>query len=256
LGLKVVYGDTDSMYIHKAGNDSLKKIMDWTKNTFGIDLELDKSYRYLVLTELKKNYLGITDKGKADIKGLTGKKSHTPVFIRELFFQILDILCNIQKEEEVPKARETMSEIIRKRVNDLKENAIPFNKLAYNIVINKNINSYGRKISTHNINVYGKKETIHEFEALPQHIKAAKMLPNAEAGSVISLIKIKDGVKPVQLVKSIDEVDKDKYIDLMANTFGQILDSFKLDFNTIISNSKQMTMDDIANLVVLKDEKK
>jgi DNA polymerase I len=255
----VILHNTDSMYVHKADPDKLNQVMIWTKETFGIDLELDKSYRYLVLTELKKNYLGITDKGKADIKGLTGKKSHTPVFIRELFFQVLDILCNIQTEKDVPKARETMSELIRNRVNDLKENAIPFNKLAYNVVVNKNPDSYGKKISSNKVkNLFGEEETIDEYKSLPQHIKAAKMLPNIEAGSVISIIKTRDedGVKPKQLIKSIDEVDKDKYIDLMANTFSQILDSFKLDFKTIINNSKQLTMDDIANLVVLKEEEK
>lgn len=259
IGLRVIYGDTDSMYLHEADSERLKQIMKWTKQTFNIDLELDKSYRYLVLTDLKKNYLGITDKGKADIKGLTAKKSHTPVFIRELFFEVLDILTKIQKEEDVPEARNKMTKLIKSRVNDLKENAIPFSKLAYNVVVNKNLDSYGKKVSkTTFTNLYGEEETLEEFKALPQHIKAAKMLPNIEAGSVVSIIKTKDdnGVKPKQLVKSIDEVDKDKYLELMANTFGQILNSFNVDFKTIISGSKQLTMDDIANLVVLKEDKK
>ena len=256
-GLSCIYGDTDSVYTHKPDKEKLDQIIKWTQETYKIDLEIDKTYRYLILTNLKKNYLGITDKGKPDIKGLTGKKSHTPIFIRDLFFEVLDVLCKVKNESELPTVREKMASMIKKRVDDLKANSIPFGRLAYNVVVNKDINSYGKLVSSNKvINLDGDEEILEEYKSLPQHIKAAKMLPNVEAGSVVSIIKTRDenGVKPRELVKSIDEVDVDKYVELMSNTFGQILNSFELDFKTLISGSKQLTMDEIWKLVILQEE--
>ena len=66
--------------------------MQWARETLGVDLEIDKQYRYVVFSDLKKNYLGVLSDGTVDVKGLTGKKSHTPPFIRKAFYDTLEIL--------------------------------------------------------------------------------------------------------------------------------------------------------------------
>lgn len=248
MGIKTIYGDTDSIFVHNPQDSKLEQIIKWTSSNFGIDLEVDKHYRYLVLTDLKKNYLGVTDKGKPDVKGLTGKKSHTPVFIRELFFNVLDILCKVKDEDDFKIARQHVIDEIREEMERLKNNKLSFDQLAYNVVINKDIDSYGRKVSSNKLtNLDGNQVTVEEYKSLPQHIKAAKLLPNAEVGSIVSIIKTRGepSSKPKTLIKSINEVDTDKYVELMGNTFEQILDSFNISFHELTTGTKQTTLDDL-----------
>ena len=60
----------------------------------------------------KKNYLGVTASGKVDVKGLTGKKSHTPPFIKKLFYELLEVLSRVQTVDDFVKAKQQISEKI------------------------------------------------------------------------------------------------------------------------------------------------
>ena len=42
--------------------------MSRAKKDHGVELEVDKEFRYVVLSNRKKNYLGVTKDGKADGK--------------------------------------------------------------------------------------------------------------------------------------------------------------------------------------------
>ena len=87
----------------------IQKVIEQAKIDHGVDLEIDKTYRYCVLSNRKKNYLGVTNSGKVDVKGLTGKKSHTPAFIKKLFFELLDVLSVVQTMEDFVKAKKDIS---------------------------------------------------------------------------------------------------------------------------------------------------
>ena len=91
-GIEVLYGDTDSLFIKNPTKEQIQIVIEQAKKDHGVDLEIDKSYRYCVLSNRKKNYLGVTKSGKVDVKGLTGKKSHTPAFIKNLFYELIDVL--------------------------------------------------------------------------------------------------------------------------------------------------------------------
>lgn len=56
--------------------------------------------------------MGVTNSGKVDVKGLTGKKSHTPAFIKKLFFELVDVLSEVQTMEDFVKAKKQISEKI------------------------------------------------------------------------------------------------------------------------------------------------
>jgi DNA polymerase I len=92
IGIQVVYGDTDSIFLSNPDQKHVEQLIQWANETLGVDLEIDKQYRYVVFSDLKKNYLGVLSDGTVDVKGLTGKKSHTPPFIRKAFYDILEIL--------------------------------------------------------------------------------------------------------------------------------------------------------------------
>ena len=227
VGIEVLYGDTDSLFLKGPTKDQIQTVIGWAKEQFGVDLDLDKEYRYVVLSTRKKNYLGVQKDGKVDVKGLTGKKSHTPPFIRTLFYEILEILSKVKTTQEFTESKEKISDMISGYAKKLKAKQIPLVELAFNVMISKAPSEY--------------------VKTVPQHIRAAKLLEQIreiKKGDIISYVKIinKPGVKPVELARP-DEIDSAKYMEFMESTFDQILSSMDLDFATLIGAPKQTGLD-------------
>ena len=226
-GIEVLYGDTDSLFLKAPSRDQVQQVVDWAKTEFGVDLDLDKEYRYVVFSTRKKNYLGVQKDGKVDVKGLTGKKSHTPPFIRHLFYEILDILSQVQNEQEFSESKAKIGDMISGYAKKLKAKQIPLTDLAFNVMISKAPSEY--------------------VKTIPQHIRAAKLLEQTreiKKGDIISYVKIinKPGVKPVEMARP-DEIDTPKYMEFMESTFDQILSSMDLDFASLIGAPKQTGLD-------------
>ncbi|MFZ0184798.1 MAG: DNA-directed DNA polymerase I [Nitrosotalea sp.] len=226
-GIEVLYGDTDSLFLKAPSREQVQQVVDWAKTEFGVDLDLDKEYRYVVFSTRKKNYLGVQKDGKVDVKGLTGKKSHTPPFIRHLFYEILDILSQVQNEQEFSQSKAKIGDMISGYAKRLKAKQIPLTDLAFNVMISKAPSEY--------------------VKTIPQHIRAAKLLEQTreiKKGDIISYVKIinKPGVKPVEMARP-DEIDTPKYMEFMESTFDQILSSMDLDFASLIGAPKQTGLD-------------
>ena len=226
-GIEVLYGDTDSLFIKNPSPEQIQKVIDETKKNFSVDLEVDKEYRYVVLSTRKKNYLGVTKSGKVDVKGLTGKKSHTPPFIRTLFYELLDILSKVQNAEEFERAKKQISEKIVEWVKKVESKEIPLSDLAFNVMISKAPSEY--------------------VKTVPQHIRAARLLESIreiKKGDIISYVKIlnKPGVKPVEMARK-EEVDSKKYMEFMEATLDQLTSSMGIDFDTILGKPKQTGLD-------------
>ncbi|MHA7647098.1 DNA-directed DNA polymerase I [Nitrosopumilus sp. S4] len=227
-GIEVLYGDTDSLFIKNPTKEQIQIVIEQAKKDHGVDLEIDKSYRYCVLSNRKKNYLGVTKDGKVDVKGLTGKKSHTPPFIKKLFYELLDVLSNVQTVEDFVKAKQQISEKISTCGKKVIAKEIPLEDLTFNVMLSKAPSEYTKTI--------------------PQHIRAAKQLEairEIKKGDKISFIKIlnKPGVKPVELAKK-EEIDSNKYMEFMESTLEQITSSMDLDFDTMLGKPKQTGLDE------------
>jgi len=227
VGIKVLYGDTDSLFIKNPKREQIQQVIDGAKKDHGVELEVDKEYRYVVLSSRKKNYLGVTKSGKVDVKGLTGKKSHTPPFIRTLFFELLDILSKVETMENFEQAKNQISVKITGWAKKVEAKEIPLKDLAFNVMISKDPSEY--------------------IKTIPQHIRAARLLESIreiKKGDIISYVKIlnKPGVKPVEMARQ-DEVDSKKYMEFMESTLDQITSSMNLDFNTILGKPKQTGLD-------------
>jgi DNA polymerase I len=136
-GIAVVYGDTDSLFLRDPSEGNVEEISKWAKTNQGVDLELDKEYRYVVFNNLKKNYIGVLKDGTVDVKGLTGKKSHTPAFIRKTFYNMLDILGKVNTEKDFDSAREKIKDIVKESAKKLESNGYPLEELSFNVMINK-----------------------------------------------------------------------------------------------------------------------
>lgn len=223
----ILLHNTDSLFIKNPTQEQIHKVIEDTKEEQGVDLEIDKEYRYVVLSNRKKNYLGVTKDGKVDVKGLTGKKSHTPPFIKNLFYELLQILSKVETSKDFEEAKKQISNKISEVAVKVKEKKIPIEELAFNVMISKAPNEYDKTV--------------------PQHIRAAKLLEQhreIKRGDIISYVKIlnKPGVKPVEMAKP-DEIDSAKYMEFMESTLDQITSSMDLDFDKMVGRPKQTGLD-------------
>ena len=255
VGIDVIYGDTDSLFLKNPSTVSVEEISAWARNNLGIDLEIDKQYRYVVFSDLKKNYLGVVQDGTVDVKGLTGKKSHTPPFIRNAFYKILDILGDVNSTNDFEFAKEQIKKIIQENARNLELGKIPLPDLSFNVMVNKSPNKYGKKTSAisrpSSLDGNTKDREVETYKGLPQHIKAAKLLldngKEIKAGDIISYVKTKtgEGVKPIDLLIRMEDIDTEKYLETMEATFDQLLSSLNFNFKSILGKPRQSNLDEL-----------
>lgn len=226
----ILLHNTDSLFLKNPTQEQIKMVVDAAKRDHGVELEVEKEYRYCVLSNRKKNYFGVTKSGKVDVKGLTGKKSHTPPFIKEMFEDVISILSRVRNVEEFERARKEITKRIDDGGKQLEARDVPIEKLAFNMTMSKAVDEYTKSI--------------------PQHVRAAKMLEAQEGrrlkrGDIVSYVKTftQPGAKPVSMANST-ELDTTKYIEFMKSTLDQIVSSMDLDFDTIMGKGKQSGLDD------------
>jgi DNA polymerase I len=224
LGIQVLYGDTDSLFLKNPSKEQVEELARWAEHELKMSIDVDKVYRYAVFSSRKKNYLGVLEDGTVDVKGLTGKKKHIPIFIKNAFNQMKDRLARVKNPAEFEKAKKDIADIVRDRYMRLKRREWEnLNELAFHVVLGEDLEHYTK--------------------TTPQHVKAAKILKEngaeLRAGDLISFVKTarEPHVKPVELATK-NEVDVDKYVAYLQSTFDQVLDALGLSFDEIIGLTK------------------
>ncbi|MHA1963364.1 MAG: DNA-directed DNA polymerase I [Candidatus Thorarchaeota archaeon] len=225
MGIRVLYGDTDSVFLDNPSKDQQEELVQWSSEELGIDLEVEKTYKYVALSDRKKNYIGVYKDGKVEVKGLSGKKRNTPDFAQEAFRKMLDVLSRVDDTEGFEVAKEEIREIVNRVIDRLEGKSEPYSpdELAFRIQMTKPLHSYDTNIP---------------------HVRAAKMLvektqdpTKALPGTIVAFIKTKgqETVLPVELAKGVSYwIDKDAYIDILKSVFEQVLDSVGLDFDEFL----------------------
>ncbi len=218
LDLVILYGDTDSLFVWDPPGDRLDKVIQYVKEEHNLDLEIDKKFRITLFSGLKKNYIGISDDGKIVIKGMVGKKSNTPEFIKGEFARAVEILTELRDPEDITRVLEKLRDHVISITRKLRNKEYTLDELAIRIMMSKNPDEY-------------KKNT-------PQHVKAARLLEkygiDVGKGSVIAFVKTRDslGVRPVKLAK-LAEVDAGKYNEYVRTAFEQMLLAFGVHWKTL-----------------------
>jgi len=214
-----LYSDTDSVYLQNPSKDQISTVTRWADSDLGVELDLDKVYRYVAFSSRKKNYFGVFPDGTADIKGLTGKKSQTPEYLKQVFYQTLDILSGVKNPDDFEKARASIKGLLAKMISDVKGKKVPVQDLAFTVMMGKPTDKYNG--------------------TTPQHVRAAMQLEERgqeiKAGEIIAYVKTKNPpyVKPAEHARP-EEIDSDKYIEYAHSMFDQLLDALDFSFDEIM----------------------
>jgi len=225
-GIEVLGGDTDSTFLKNPTVEQTTALQQWAYTELDLDLGIDKVYRYVLFSHRKKNYLGIFEDGRADIKGLTGKKSHIPPIIKKGFFECTEILGKVHDMDEYNLAREELWKLVRELYLKIKDGE--WDELE------------DLKFSTR----LGK--PIEDYDTNPQHVKAARMLQELgqpiAGGEIVEYIKAntEGGVVPL-MVATNDVVDIDKYLEQLQTIFIQILEPMEIDWGSEIVGETKLT---------------
>ncbi len=234
LGIEVLYGDTDSVFLKNPSDAQIQELAKWSKKELKMSLDVDKVYRYAVFSSRKKNYLGVFEDGSVDVKGLTGKKKHIPTFIKDAFDEMKARLGKVRSSADFEAAKKDIKKIMLDRYTRLKRREWDrLGDLAFHVVLGGAPERYTK--------------------TTPQHVMAARILKDKDiemkAGDLVSFVKIKPkdmtvrgrkevvNVMPLQFAAA-SEVDVDKYVGYLQSTFEQVLDALELEFEEIIGLTK------------------
>ncbi|MCW4050999.1 MAG: DNA-directed DNA polymerase I [Candidatus Bathyarchaeota archaeon] len=224
LGIEVLYGDTDSVFLNHPSKEQTDELVKWADEALGIDLEVEKTYRYAIFSARKKNYLGVYKDGRMDIKGLTGKKRHIPPILKAAFDELTAILSNVMTVDDFDQAKEDIKGLVAEVHTRIKERDFKIDEVAFQMQLGKPLKAY---------------------DTNPQHVKAARMLVemghDIAEGDIIKYVVTKKNVLPSIIAKPRD-VDVKKYEGYLESTFEQLLDALDMSFDELIGKPKQTSL--------------
>ncbi|MBS7632410.1 DNA polymerase II [Candidatus Bathyarchaeota archaeon] len=215
-GLKVVYGDTDSIFIAY----EKKKVEQLSKEIqakLGLEVELDKVYERVFFTEAKKRYAGLLSDGKLDIVGLEAMRGDWAMVAKTVQEEVLTIVL---KERSPEKAKA----FVKQFISDLRQKRIAY----HDLVIWKTLT-----------------KPPSEYEVKAAHVEASKMLKekgwDLTVGDKVGYVIVKgsgrlyERVKPYMLA-SYDEVDIEYYVTKqVVPAAARVLESFGVTEEQLLS---------------------
>ncbi|MEM1710757.1 MAG: DNA polymerase domain-containing protein, partial [Sulfolobales archaeon] len=192
LGLKVIYGDTDSLFVEYG--PKVEAFIELVMSRLGLEIKVDKVYKRIFFTEAKKRYIGLTVDGLVDIVGFEAVRGDWAEIAKEV--QEL-VAYSILAEGSVSKAVELVNNVVR----ELKDGRVPLDKL----IIWKSIT-----------------KPLSEYEVSAPHVSAARRLlemgGRVEVGDKIGYVIVR-GSGPISsraypyIAVRVEDVDSDYYID-------------------------------------------
>ncbi len=134
LGLTVIYGDTDSLFVLYEP-DRIRALIDRIRSRLQMDIELERVYRRILFTEAKKRYAGLTEAGTLDIVGLEVVRGDWAPVAQEIQEAVL---AAVLQDQDVDRA----VHIVRSAVQDLRAGRMDWRKLVIWKTLTKRLDEY------------------------------------------------------------------------------------------------------------------
>ncbi len=241
MNIPVLYGDTDSIFIHNPTEEQFATLKIWSVVELGIELGIDYKFRFLVLSGRKKNYFGITEEGKVIVKGLRVKKRNTSIFIKKVFQQIVDKFLGVNNQQELDEGIEFMISLLKKTISKLRKHEIPLEQLTNLVTLNKPFGEYTalssavqialQKITPENEGEIKQGSQFEVIKIKPQQIVIkTRAFKHFRMGSIKTI-----SVRAIEDVVSYNEIDVDKYVELLKKAFIPIFESFDLSWDEVMN---------------------
>lgn len=210
LGLNVIYGDTDSIFVAD-GADKINTLKSWTQKVLGLEIKVEKTYVRVLFTEAMKRYAGLLPDGSIDIVGLEVVRGDWSDIARHVQERVL---AKVLVDQSVEKAIDD----VRFTIRQLRRGEVPLSQLIIRKTLTKPLENYAVRTP---------------------HVEVAKKLLregwDIAVGDKISYVITKgrgrlfEKAKPITKAKP-DDVDVDFYIESQIKPAAmRILERFGVD---------------------------
>lgn len=203
---RVIYSDTDSVFLPDSTAEIAAMIIADVKRDHGLELEHEKSYRKFLITS-KKHYIGIKDDGDTVVAGMEGEKNDRPKWINDAFAQFVHDYAT----DNDPLV------LLKGAYQEFKEEAVKLDDLAYSVKLTKNWQDY-------------EKDNVS---------KQVGQIAKAQAGDVVRYWKTWRGLVVEQ--PTFAALDKKSYEDTFESTFSEMLRLLGYDISRILSGQLTLT---------------
>ncbi|RLE66618.1 MAG: DNA polymerase II [Thermoprotei archaeon] len=227
IGLEVIYGDTDSIFV-KNVPEKVERLIEMVKERFGLRIKPDKIYIRVFFTEAKKRYCGLLPDGRIDVVGLEAVRGDWSELAKEVQEKVIEIIL---KYGDPFKAVDYVKSVIKK----LERGEISISKLIIWKTLSKDLDKY---------------------EAHTAHVVVARKMVQAgirlHKGDKIGFVivkgasqRISDRAEPYFLVKDFSLIDVNYYIEKQVIPAAlRILGYFGIKESLLKSNKKQRSLYD------------
>jgi len=237
-GLRPLYGDTDSLFLDGASDEQIAWLIATVRTRFHLDLAIDKRYSLCILPKAKKAYLGILADGTPYIKGVTAIKSNSAGYTSKVFLRCANAIAQVRNHEEYERAKETIRDIVRRAIDDLKNKRVELEDLKYSVKLYFDPNEKTLDMKT----------SPQPYQTALQLIQSGKKL---RQGDTISFVKVKPfkygnrvfTVKPSELITDLSEINANDYIRNLSTALNQTFEPMgvKLEAERKADISKWLT---------------
>ncbi|MEM3927040.1 MAG: DNA polymerase II [Desulfurococcaceae archaeon] len=194
LGLRVIYGDTDSIFVtHDPGK--IEEFARIVENDLGFEIKIDKIYKRVFFSEAKKRYAGLLEDGRIDIVGFEAVRGDWAEIAKEVQEKVTEILLRYGDLEKA-------IDYVRNVISDLNQYKVPLEKLIIWKTLTKPIEEY-------------EADAPHVAVAKKMIRKGIKIAIGDKVGYVVlkGYGKISERVEPYMFIKDIRLIDVNYYID-------------------------------------------
>jgi len=227
IGLEVIYGDTDSIFV-KYEPDKVERLSEIITENFGLEIKPDQIYIRILFTEAKKRYCGLLPDGSLDTVGLEVVRGDWAAVAKNVQEKVLEIIL---KEQTPLKA----ARFVRQSISDLRKKKVPYKDLIIWKTLAKPIKAY---------------------KVRAPHIEAAKRLKEAgwdiSVGDKIGYVivagsgRLHERAKP-HVLAAYDDVDIEYYITKqLVPVASRILTLFNIGEDTLIPSRTPKTLLEFA----------
>jgi len=221
-GLKVVYGDTDSIFL-KHEPEKIEKLSKEIEEKIGLEIKPDKIYVRIFFTEAKKRYAGLLPDGQLDIVGLEVIRGDWALVAKKVQEKVLEIVL---KEQSPKKA----AKFVQRFINELRQKRVPY----HDLIIWKTLT-----------------KPPEEYEIKASHVEVAKMLANKgwklsvgdKVGyvAVVGTGRLYERVKPYMFA-TYEEVDTEYYVSKqVVPAAARVLESFGIAEEQLLTSKVEET---------------
>ncbi|MDI6821439.1 MAG: DNA polymerase domain-containing protein [Actinomycetota bacterium] len=117
VGLQIIYGDTDSLFVAYE-SEKIENFGREVQGELGLEIRPDKIYDRILFTEAKKRYAGLLPDDRLEIVGLEVVRGDWATIARDVQETVLGIIL---KERSPEKA----ASFVRQRISEIKEGKTP-----------------------------------------------------------------------------------------------------------------------------------